>query len=324
MRAALCISLLLLACGQSNVMAQIAVKVAPPAAPIPSKEEAKKDGAEPFDQKKEDEDLVKSAGVGLDGNGLQDWFKRHTVTEIDRAKIDQLIKLCGDDDFEKRETASNELLGFGVAALGLLEQHIKTDKDPEIVLRCERVQRRIEKVPTRSVSSAAARLLALLKPEGAAGTLMAYLPLAGDEGVADDVRLALTSLAIHKGKLDQAFLDALAGKEPITRAAAAEALARCPDKLAQEEMHTFLSNSKSEDPELRMNVMIGMIVTGHDKKLVKELINLAAEIPYTKGWRAEDLLCRIASETQPSATFSGDEAARKAALKEWLAWCGEE
>src|SRR5947209_6702971 len=76
--------------------------------------------------------------------------------------------------------------------------------------RAEQCRRRIERVPSSTVSAAAARTLARLKATGAAEVLLAYLPSADDELVADEVRAALAALAAPEGRPDPALLRALA------------------------------------------------------------------------------------------------------------------
>src|SRR5450432_2870770 len=91
----------------ANVAAQKKVPLAPPVAKEAAKEEEKKE--EPFDQKKVDLETIKSAGFASDVKALTDFFRSHTVTEADKARINALIKRTGDESFEVRETTSEEL-----------------------------------------------------------------------------------------------------------------------------------------------------------------------------------------------------------------------
>src|SRR5689334_7993964 len=95
----LCVGLLVLAASVSAqpVPPPVAVKVARGAA----KEEPKKD--EPFDQHKADVETVKSAGYTEDVKSLTDFFRNHTVTEADKARINGIIQKLSDDTFEVRE-----------------------------------------------------------------------------------------------------------------------------------------------------------------------------------------------------------------------------
>src|SRR5690349_10061262 len=121
--------------------------------------EEKKD--EPFDQKKVDLETIKSAGYADDVKSLTDFFRSHTVTEADKARITAIIKRTGEEDFAAREAASDELSKCGVPAIALLKAAMNgKDADPEIVRRAGLALAIIEKVPTRALAMAAARLLA--------------------------------------------------------------------------------------------------------------------------------------------------------------------
>ena len=122
----------------------------------------------------------------------------------------------GDDDFEAREAASEELSKSGVPAIALLRAAINAkDADPEIVRRCDLALKIIEKVPTRSLAIAAARLLATQKEDGITEVLLNYLPLADDESVGDEIRNTLAALAVRDGKPDQTLEAALESKEAL-------------------------------------------------------------------------------------------------------------
>src|SRR5262249_48721923 len=175
----------------------------------------------------------------VDGKALLEFFQKHTVTDADRAKLGSLIKQLGDDDFDKREEATDEIQKFGVAAIGLLRQAEGTTH-PEVMRRCEHCLKTIEKVPTRTLASAAARLLADLKTDGTSETLLNYLPLAEDESVSDDVRATLAALAVKDGKADATLEKALGEKDNLKRGAAAEAFARGGDKAKREEIRKLL------------------------------------------------------------------------------------
>ena len=139
----------------------------------------------------------------------------------------------GDPAYAIRERATVDLIGVGLPAVSLLRQ-AATDPDIEIVRRSEKCLAAIERVPSAALSAAAARLVAASKPAGAAAVLLAFLPVADDEVVADEVRTALASVAAHEDPPDPALTAALADPLPVRRGAAAEALIRSrrPDALA--------------------------------------------------------------------------------------------
>src|SRR5262249_30712094 len=150
---------------------------------------------------------------------------RRTLAEPDRSRITALIAALGDDSYDVREKASAELVTLGPPAAPLLRQATK-DADIEIVRRAEKCLRRIDQHTGPAVTAAAAHLLAVRRPAGAVEALLAYVPFADDDTVADALRSALASLAAHHGKADTVLLDAVVDKVPARRAAAAAALIR--------------------------------------------------------------------------------------------------
>src|SRR5436189_2522831 len=103
------------AAAQPTAPPPVAIKVAGKVV----KEDAKKD--EPFDQKKADLETIKSAGYTDDAKSLTEFFRSHTVTEADKARINSIIHRLGDETFEAREAASEEMSKAGVPAIALLK-----------------------------------------------------------------------------------------------------------------------------------------------------------------------------------------------------------
>ncbi len=272
---------------------------------------------EKFDQKKADIETIQAANIPFEGKALLDFYKKHTVTDADRARLGDLIKQLGDDDFDKREEASEQIERFGVSAIGLLRQAERSG-DIEVVRRCERCLKNIEKVPTRTLAAAAARLLAELKTEGTSEVLLNYLPLAEDESVADDVRRALAAVAMRDGKPDPILQQALDSKEAIKRGAASEAFARGGDKAMRDDMRKRLE--KEKDGEIRLRIAMTLVVAAKDKSIVETMIKTLPDAPFEIGWRAEEILVRLAGEKGPTLSFSGDRPSKDKAAAEWLKW----
>lgn len=284
---------------------------------LPGKEEDKKD--EPFDQKKSDLETIKSAGYTDDVKSLTDFFRNHTVTEADKARITAQIKQLGAEAFEEREAASDLLSKSGVPAIALLRAAMNAkDADPEVVRRSELALKVIEKVPTRALAVAAARLLAPQKDDQITTVLLNYLPLADDEGVSDEIRNTLAAQAVRGGKADKTLEAALESKDALKRGAAAEAFARANDKDARGRMKELLK--KEADPEIKLLVALALVNDGRDKEVVPQMIGLMAEVQGEKGWRAEELLWRLAGEDGPAVSLGADKASREKARDEWKKW----
>jgi hypothetical protein len=282
-----------------------------------AKEEAKPD--EPFDQKKADLETIKSAGYQDDVKSLTEFFRNHTVTEADKARINGIIHRLGEETFEAREVASEELSRCGVPAIALLKSAMNAkDADPEIVRRCDLALKIIEKIPTRSIAVAAARLLATKKEDGITEVLLNYLPLSEDESVGDEIRNTLAALAVRDGKPDKALETALESKETLRRGAAAEAFARANDKTSRAKMKELLK--KESDNDIKLLIALALVNDGRDKEVVPEVIRLTADASTERAWRAEELLWRIAGEDGPAVSLGGDTASRQKARDEWKKW----
>lgn len=324
MRAAVLIALVI---GIAVVPADLSAQLKPVAPPVAvkagglaPKDDSKKD--EPFDQRKADVEMVKSAGYADDAKSLTEFFRSHTVTEADKARITATIKRLGDESFEGREAASEEMSRAGVPAIALLKAAMSAkDADPEIVRRCELALKIIEKVPTRSLAVAAARLLATKKEDGITEVMLNYLPLAEDESVGDEIRNTLAAQAVRDGKPDRALETALESKEALKRGAAAEAFARANDKASRARMKDYLK--KESDNEIKLLLALALVNDGRDKELVPEVIRLMGEVPIERGWRAEELLWRIAGEEGPPVTLGADASERTKARDEWKKWWDE-
>ncbi len=270
--------------------------------------------AEP-DPAARDEQILKDAKVGSDGPALLDLFRKRTVTDADLTKVKALIKQLGDDSFAARQKATNELVAVGPLAVPLLRQAL-ADPDIEIVRRAEDCLRQIDEGHSAAVAAAAARLIAVRKPPGAVEVLLAYLPSADDEYVADAVRGALAANAVRDGKADPALVAALTDKAPVRRAGAAVALARADLADQKPAVRKLL-----EDPEAAVRLRVGLaLAAAKDKDAVPVLIQLLAELPAAQLWPVEDLLYRLAEDKAPAVTAGTDEASRKRFRDAWAAW----
>src|SRR5262249_4611904 len=152
-----------------------------------------------------DERMLREAKVPIDGPGLLEFFRQRTVDAADETRLKTLVRQLGDDSFEKREEASRQLVAIGARALPILRQ-ASTDSDIEVVRRAQECLRRIEQGTTSVVLSTAVHVLGQRKPPGAVEVLLAYLPSAEDESVAEEIRITLTALALRDGKPEPALV----------------------------------------------------------------------------------------------------------------------
>src|SRR5262249_43757559 len=66
--------------------------------------------------------LLQNAGVATDGPGLVGFFRKQTLSDEQRRAIGKLIAQLGDDSFEVRERATQELKALGPVAVPALQQ----------------------------------------------------------------------------------------------------------------------------------------------------------------------------------------------------------
>ena len=88
----------------------------------------------------EDEKLLQTARIGVDGPGLLDYFRQRTTTAAQQNHVLALIRQLGDDSFKVRQKATAELAALGPAAVPFLRRSLN-DPDQEIAERGGRSDR---------------------------------------------------------------------------------------------------------------------------------------------------------------------------------------
>ncbi|HEV3144242.1 MAG TPA: hypothetical protein VGZ47_10185, partial [Gemmataceae bacterium] len=268
------------------------------------------------EERERDEQALRDAKVKPDGQSLLDYFRKRSLTDEQRQQILALIDRLGNDSFLERQKASAELESYGLTAIALLKQG-QSNSDPEVAARCARCLQKLEAVPSSVLTAAVSRMLGRAKPAGGLETMLAQLPLADDEYVADAMRWSIAQLAVKDGKPDPLLLQALTDKLAVRRAAAAEALvkAKLPGVLPQ--VRPLL---KDQDGEVRLRTAIALVTVAKDKGVVQDLIGMLASLPPSLGSQAEDLLHSIAGEEGPKVSLLGDDAARIRCRDAWADW----
>ncbi len=262
-----------------------------------------------------DEALLRGANVPTDAAGLLEFFRKRTADGADKERLKALAEQLGDDVFQVRERASAQLVAAGTRAKQIL-QDATHHEDLEIAYRAKECLRRIDQGATAAVVSAAARALGRLKPEGATEVLLAYLPAAEDDTVADDVRSCLATLAVRDGQTDKKIVAALADKQQVVRSAAAVALCRAG---AAEQMPAV--RKLLEDPAPAVRLQVGLaLAAAKDKEALPVLIDLLAELPPRETNAIEDLLYRVAGDKAPTGDGTADPSVRRRYRDSWKKW----
>jgi hypothetical protein len=265
-------------------------------------------------QAAEDEKLLQSAKVAVDGPGLLEFIRKQVPSPADQRRITPLIERLGDKRFREREKAAAELIALGPPALPALRQ-VMQGTDLETRRRAEQCVKAIERRHAPETVAAAARLLKARRPAGACAALLNYLPHAGQEAV-EEVLEAVFSLGSDGGKVDPAVAAALTDATAVRRAAAALVLGRHGSPEQRKAVRRLLDDA---DPVLRLRAAQGL-VSGGDREALPALIALVGKAPPAVARQAEDLLARVAGEQAPPVFVGGDAAAAEKARLAWEGW----
>jgi hypothetical protein len=268
-----------------------------------------------------DEQLLRYARLPTDGPALLELFRKRTATESDWQRVRALVRQLGSPVYQARERASGELLALGTPAVPLLRQALQ-DPDLEIARRAEACLRLIEEKDLGpAIAAAAARLLALRRPAGAAEVLLAYLPSADDELVAEEIRTTLAALAVADPSAEKALTAALDDRIAVRRGAAADALGRSGNAQQRAAVRKLLHDG---EPLVRLRAAVALTTAG-ERDGVPVLIDLLTQVPLAQAWQAEDLLYRVAEgSSAPGASLGRDDVSRRKCRDAWAAWWREE
>jgi HEAT repeat protein len=177
-----------------------------------------------------DAKVLQAAGIPTDTPALLEFFRKRSLKETDRKRIEELIEQLNDRAFKVRARAKEELILRGPVVLPFLQRAGKSGT-LEFIRLVDQCLRKIETGAGPDRPAAAARLLAARNfkdPEAARAALdalIAYLPFAGDEWLEDEVLAAVGVLALRQDQMD-VLVEALRDRLPERRAAAGSVLAQ--------------------------------------------------------------------------------------------------
>jgi hypothetical protein len=264
----------------------------------------------------EDEQILKAAKLRVDGANLLIFLRKRTLTDAKREQLVKYVRDLGSMRFAERRRASRELITIGTPALALLRQAVR-DPDVEVVRRAQKCIKAIESGPGPALTAAVVRCLVRRPPAGTVKTLLAYLPFADNEVLAEEVILGLQQISQQAKTLDPALISALGDRVAARRGAAAFVIAQVGDARQSVLVHKLL---KDQDFHVRLQAAHGLAARG-DKRALPALIALLREGPEALAWQAEEVLTRIAGEKSPAGTAITDRAqARQQAAVAWEAW----
>jgi hypothetical protein len=260
------------------------------------------------------ERTLRDANVGTDGPALLAFLRQRTLSASDQARLADLVRHLGARRFKDRERASRDLRAAGRPARPFLWAALN-DADPEIARRAERCLHFIEDGSDLALAEAAARVLAVRRPAGAAAVLLAYLPLADDDALEEALREALAAVGLRDGKADAALVAALKDESPARRAAAAFALGRAADQRPA--VRRLLEDA---DGRVRFQAARALFRAG-DRAGVPTLIAFLGKGPVALAQESENLLCLLTGDAEPPAALDGDSTTgRRDCARKWAAW----
>lgn len=222
-----------------------------------------------------DQETLRNASVATDPAGLVAYLRKSVLSDADRGKIEGLVQQLGSDRFAAREEATDKLVAIGSPAVPFLCAAARS-ANREVAGRAEFCLSEIEHLPDSSIPAAAVRLLARRPNGDALQTLLDFFPFAGDEGVEEEVIVALGMLGVKHGKPEPLLAAALKDPLPARRGAAACALARAGEQEQRGTVRQMLA-----DPDARVRYFVGKGLLGdrypkpetplnvEDKKFVK-------------------------------------------------------
>lgn len=255
--------------------------------------------------------------LDTEGPGLLDELRKRTLTEGDMSNTQGLIEKLGDDSFEERQKAEDQIKRLGTRIVPLLRQALK-HTDLEIRSRAQKCLASIEMDKAAPLSPITARLIALRKPKGAVEAILAYLPSAEEDTLVDELQTALNAVAFPDGKPHQALLRALSDKVPVRRAAAGQALATGPLAEVMPLLRKLLDDP---DGTVRLKTALAL-AAAREPEAVPPLIALVRDLSPEGSAVAEDYLIKLARDGGPRELADGDDNRGKRS-DAWGKWWAE-
>jgi HEAT repeat protein len=264
-----------------------------------------------------DEQTLRAAGLGTDDSALLQFFEDRARPTADEDKLLDLARKLGDASAEVRAKTAAQFIARGAAAVPALRYICNDLNDPVAAEHAQQCLEWLEGARRGEAPIAAARLLAVRKPHGAAAALLTFLPFAEDATVFDGIKAALISLACSENKAEPALVKALQDPLPLRRAIAVEVLCGVGQSDVMPQVRKLLADPK---PLVRLRAALAL-AERQEEKAVGVLIDLLSELPPAQRRTAEEALQQLAGDWAPNPALTGDdEVSRKIRRDSWAAW----
>lgn len=263
-----------------------------------------------------DDQILKNVSVDVSGPGLLALFRQRMTPSVDAEQVAKLTKQLSDKSEKVHTKAMAELVGLGPLAVTALRQTVNQADNEETLSRARKCLQAIEGAGGSALVQSAVRAMAAHNPEGAADTLIRYLPLADDETVMQEIETALLAIGMRDGKPEPALMRALTDPTPVRRGFAARVLCQIGGSAERAAVRPLLKDAK---PSVRMLAALGLTEL-HDAEALTVLIDLIAELPPEGRRRVEEYLTELAGEWAVKTPQGGDAVSGRLRRELWSAW----
>jgi len=242
-------------------------------------------------------------------------LRSRTLSDAQRARLLTLLQKLDSEMLQEQEKASEELLTLSATAVPLLRQALAqaTPRQKPLLLKCLGV---LEKGALPPLPTAAPRLLALRRPEGALAALLAYLPYADNPDNIAHLEDLIGKLGWREGRPDPLLEKALQDPVGVRRAVAGSLLLRLGGAEQRPQVRKLLQDA---DPEVRLRLGLELAVRG-EREAMPVLIALLGELSADRSWEIEDYLTSVAGDKAPAPALGPTPEARRRCSQAWAQW----
>lgn len=229
--------------------------------------------------------LIQDAKIPKNKAAIKSWLQERFKPATDPGDMEKLVKLLGDESFEKREQAEKALLMIGIKAINAL-QAAKSHTDPEISNRAKKCLAIIAPNDTLALKAAAIRIFAKDSPAEFLGA-----ELFSEESLAEPfIAEALLDGMLTAYKVLPGETLAKARTLFHSKSQNVQILAAWVIGLNKKET-TDLPNNLT--PFVKLNLGYAM-VQSQSKQGVNLIVEALPNLPPYAGWQAANLLCSLA------------------------------
>ncbi len=250
----------------------------------------------------------------INGEKLLPEFTQKIPTPEDQAKIKDLIRELGDDNFEIREKASMKIKALGDLVVPSLRS-LTNSLDVEIKGRAKSLLEEMGESKSKPISPSLVRILALKKTKGLLPALLAYFPVAeSDEQFTEFLESAIL-YSRQQTLPDAAVVKSLDAENPRVKLASGMLLLPFDDAASKEAIKTILAD---KNPWIR-NRMALALANLADKSAIPVLINTLADLNQEQSSDTDAFLFELAGLNLPT-DLPASASDRKKTKEAWLSW----